>query len=65
MRSELLAGGTRFGPPRPLFDAPGIRDFDVARRGDRIVALLPFSADSAAQAAVVLNWQSLLHQAAP
>ena len=31
----------RFGAPHPLFDAPGIRDFDVAHRSDRIVALLP------------------------
>jgi len=41
MRADLDASGTRFESPRPLFDAPGIRDFDVAHRSDRLLALLP------------------------
>ena len=59
MRSELTPGGSRFGPPRLIADVPGIRDFDVARRTDRIVALLPARSDRREFASVVLNWRSV------
>jgi hypothetical protein len=42
-----------------LFDAPGIRDFDVAHRSDRIVAVLPIVAEARPEVGVVLNWKSL------
>jgi hypothetical protein len=60
MRADLNAAAGRFGAPHPLFDAPGIRDFDLAHRSDRIVALLPVRADPVEQVSVVLNWRSLL-----
>ena len=60
MRADLNAAAGRFEAPHPLFDAPGIRDFDVAHRSDRIVALLPVRADPVEQVSVVLNWRSLL-----
>jgi hypothetical protein len=60
MRADLNAAAGRFGTPHPLFDVPGIRDFDVAHRSDRIVALLPVRTEPVEQVSVVLNWRSLL-----
>ena len=60
MRADLNAAAGRFEAPHPLFDAPGIRDFDVAHRSDRIIALLPVRADPVEHVSVVLNWRSLL-----
>ena len=59
MRAELTPGGSRFGPPRRVADVPGIRDFDLARRTDRIVALLSVRGERPAVASVILNWRSL------
>jgi dipeptidyl aminopeptidase/acylaminoacyl peptidase len=50
----------RFGPPRPVLDVPGIRDFDVAHRRDAIVALLPSKPASAAPVTAVIDWQSAI-----
>ena len=60
MRAELDNSGTRFESPRPLFDTPGIRDFDVAHRSDRILALLPVQIEPVSSVPVILNWRSLL-----
>jgi eukaryotic-like serine/threonine-protein kinase len=62
MRADLTGGepaGTLFSTAQPLFDAPGIRDFDVAHRGDRILAVLPVAPASRPPLSVVLNWTSL------
>jgi hypothetical protein len=64
MRADLDAGGLRFESPRPLFDVPGIRDFDVAHHGDRILALLPVQAEPVDSVPVILNWRSLLTEEA-
>ena len=60
MRADLDASGTRFESPRPLFEAPGIRDFDVAHRSDRLLALLPVQTEPVNSVPVMLNWRSLL-----
>ena len=60
MRAELPAARGRTAPPRPLFDLPGIRDFDVAHRGDRIAAIVPVHDDRGGEVTVVTNWSSLL-----
>jgi hypothetical protein len=60
MRADLDASGARFQSPRPLFEAPGIRDFDVAHRGDRLLALLPVQLEPFTSVPVLLNWRSLL-----
>jgi hypothetical protein len=52
--------GGRFAAPEPLFDLPGIRDFDTSHRGDRIVALVPAQSEPVEAVSVVLNWRSLL-----
>ena len=62
MRADLTGGepaGTLFATPQRLFDAPGIRDFDVAHQTDRIVAVLPIAAESRPEVGVVLNWRSV------
>ena len=52
--------GSTFEPPEPLFDVPGIRDFDTAHRSDRIIALLPAQSERVDNVSVLLNWRSLL-----
>jgi hypothetical protein len=59
MRADMVGGGNRFGPPRPLFEATGLRDFDVAHRSDRLVALIPVQTDPVDAVSVILNWRSL------
>jgi Tol biopolymer transport system component len=62
MRADLTAGqpaGTMFAPPQPLFEAAGIRDFDVAHQSDRILALLPVAGETPPVIGAVLNWSSL------
>jgi Tol biopolymer transport system component len=58
MRVARTAG--RFAAPQPLFELPGIRDFDTAHRSNRIIALLPAENEPVESASVVLNWRSLL-----
>jgi len=60
MRADLDTSGARFQSPRPLFEAPGIRDFDVAHRSDRVLALLPVQLEPVTSVPVLLNWRSLL-----
>jgi Tol biopolymer transport system component len=63
MRAELTGGepaGTLFSTPQRLFEAPGIRDFDVAHRSDRMVALLPVESEARPEIGVVMNWGSLI-----
>ena len=57
---RVTRAGGRFEAPEPLFDLPGIRDFDTSHRGDRIVALVPAQSEPVEAVSVVLNWRSLL-----
>jgi dipeptidyl aminopeptidase/acylaminoacyl peptidase len=57
MRADI-AGGTRLGSPRPVVDVPGIRDFDVSPRSDRLIAIVPIQADPVDAISVILNWRS-------
>jgi len=60
MRADINATRTRFESPRPLFEVPGIRDFDVAHQSDRILALVPVQSEAVSSVPVLLNWRSLL-----
>ena len=60
MRADLNAAGSGFESPRRLFEVPGIRDFDVAHRSDRILALVPLQVEAVSSVPVLLNWRSLL-----
>jgi hypothetical protein len=59
MRADRTSDGAAFTPARALFDAPGIRDFDVAHGSDRVMALLPVDTDARPAIGAVLNWPSL------
>lgn len=63
MRVERSAG--RFDAPQPLFDLPGVRDFDTSHRGNRILALLPAQSEAVEHVSVILNWRSLLRTPNP
>jgi eukaryotic-like serine/threonine-protein kinase len=63
MRADRRSDGAAFAPARTLFEAPGIRDFDVAHGSDRLIALLPVPTAPGPAIAAVLNWTSLLRSA--
>jgi eukaryotic-like serine/threonine-protein kinase len=63
MRADLpasaqAAAAPRFATARPVFDVPGIRDFDVAHDSDRLVVLAPAHADTAPRVSALLDWTS-------
>jgi hypothetical protein len=60
MRVARAASGDQFESPQPLFELPGVRDFDVAHRSQRILALLPVQNEPVEEVSVILNWRSLL-----
>ena len=60
MLMRIARSGERFESPQPLVEVPGVRDFDVAHRSDRILALLPVRTDPVDTVPVILNWRSLL-----
>jgi dipeptidyl aminopeptidase/acylaminoacyl peptidase len=62
---RVARSGGRFEAPQPLFELPGVRDFDTAHRSDRIIALLPAQSEPVESVSVVLNWQSLLNAQGP
>jgi dipeptidyl aminopeptidase/acylaminoacyl peptidase len=60
MRADMTAANPAgFSPARLLVDAPGIRDFDVAHRSDRLVALLPVAAGERPTISAIWNWTTL------
>jgi hypothetical protein len=61
MRVARAASGDQFESPQPLFELPGVRDFDVAHRSQRILALLPVQNEPVEEVSVILNWRSLLN----
>jgi Tol biopolymer transport system component len=66
LRGEQLVGSTIDGDRRsfshvqPVFAVPGIVDFDVARRSDRIVVIRGVGSGARPPVHVVLNWTALL-----
>lgn len=58
MRADLTGANT-FSRAQSTFEAPGIRDFDLAHRRDRILALLPVKPGARGDVAAVLNWQGV------
>jgi Tol biopolymer transport system component len=57
MRADIESG--RFGNPRPVLEATGIRDVDVARRSRRLLVLRSTRADAVSPTTIV-NWTSRL-----
>lgn len=61
--SQLLGStldGSRFTNAQPLFEVPGIQDFDVAHRSDRFAVVRNTAAHPQSAVAAVLNWSSVL-----
>jgi hypothetical protein len=60
MRADLSASA--FTTPRPVFDVPGVRDFDVAHRREAVLALLPAASTTPAGiTSVIVDWRSLVN----
>jgi Tol biopolymer transport system component len=58
MRAAMTAQG--FDTPVAVIAAAGVRDFAVAHRSDRILAVSPLQRSAPAQAAAVVDWLSTL-----
>jgi Tol biopolymer transport system component len=58
MRAEVSSSS--FMTPRAVLDLPGIRDYDIAHRSERVLTLIPGPGTTTAAGAVVVDWQSLL-----
>jgi serine/threonine-protein kinase len=59
MRADRGAGSApRFAAAVPVLDAPGLRDFDVAHRSNRLVLLVPAPASHESSASAILDWAS-------
>ena len=57
---RVTVDGARFSNAQPVFEVPGIYDFDTAHRTDRFVVAR--STDSAMRSPthVIVNWTALL-----
>lgn len=61
MRSDLAGDdAVPFAPAVPVVNAPGLRDFDVAHRSDRLLLLLPVDAHVEPTVGAVLDWMSAM-----
>ena len=60
MRASLQGSPAQFAPAAVVFDAPGIRDFDVAHRRDALVALVPIGTAAPTPVSVLVDWMSAL-----
>jgi len=58
MRTDDQGNGT-FSTPREIGEARGIRDFAVARRSNRILAIVPRERTENPVINVVLNWSTI------
>jgi hypothetical protein len=59
MRTELSSSS--FTTPRSVLDIPGVRDFDVSRRRDAVLALVPSAASMTTPPSVIVDWRSLMN----
>jgi Tol biopolymer transport system component len=59
MRSDLAGDDANpFAPATPIMDIPGLRDFDVAHRSNRLLMLLPVDAHVEPTVSAILDWKS-------
>jgi Tol biopolymer transport system component len=58
MRADRLDGADAlFAVPRPVLSAPGMRDFDVAHRSDRLLVVAPILPGLGPEVRVILDWR--------
>jgi Tol biopolymer transport system component len=58
MRSDLAGGA--FTAARPVIEAAGIRDFDVAHASRRLLLIVPTAVSTRAAARALVDWPSLI-----
>jgi len=59
MRTELSSSG--FTTPRSVLELRGIRDFDVSRRRNVVLAVVPAAVSTPAAPSVIVDWRSLVN----
>ena len=58
-RVTVMAGGTpSVSAPQTVARLPGLRDFDAARRSDRLLAILPAPAARPLEVRALVDWQA-------
>ncbi len=62
MRADRVAGG--FATPLAIVSVPGVRDFAVAHRTDRLLLLEPVQRPVPVEGAAIVDWASVLQPAA-
>jgi eukaryotic-like serine/threonine-protein kinase len=62
MEAQHVEQGTEvtFTTPLRVASLPGVRDYDVAHRSDRILAILPVTRAESPHARVIVEWMSLV-----
>jgi hypothetical protein len=62
MRAELVERGDEvsFGNPIRVASLPGVRDYDPAHLGDRLLAIVPVARAESPPARVIVDWMSLV-----
>jgi hypothetical protein len=58
LRSDLAGGA--FTAARPVIEAMGIRDFDVAHRSRRLLLVVATATSTRAAARALVDWRSLM-----
>lgn len=59
-RATVETNSLRFANAQPIFEVPGIVDYDVAHRSDRFIVIRNKAAADAPPPGVVLNWRSAI-----
>jgi Tol biopolymer transport system component len=62
MRAELVERGAEisFSAPVRIVTLPGVRDYELAHRSDRLLAIVPVPRSESPRARVIVDWTSLL-----
>jgi len=60
VRSTVSAEPLSVSAPAAVASAPGLRDFDVEHRGDRLLAILPAPTFSPGEIRALVDWQSAM-----
>jgi eukaryotic-like serine/threonine-protein kinase len=61
MRAEWQAfSPPTLSPAEPIVSAPGVRDFDVAHRSDRLLLLVPAASRTTATFTAIVDWRSVM-----
>ena len=61
VRVALTLDPLSVSAPATLATVPGLRDFDAAHRGDRLLAILPAQAAPAAEIHALVDWQTAVN----